>query len=149
MPEGIFDISFGICIIRLFPPFLCRLTSNHLKSLQTPLFLCLTLSHIQTLSDASATDNFWKHCGKREKFLMMSNFSFCQNIQLSFQLYSTKNHMFIDRDFPYFCLNVFKVICCKFSVRVKALINPFPTYNKYEAEDFEKNRGKIMDNRKK
>ena len=34
------------------------------------LFHCFTLSHIQTLSDASAADNFWKHYCKMNKSAM-------------------------------------------------------------------------------
>ena len=30
-------------------------------------YQALTLSHLQTYSDAFAADDFWKHCGKRRK----------------------------------------------------------------------------------
>ena len=36
----------------------------------------LTLYSIDTHFDASTTDSFWKHGGKKEKLLVTSNFSF-------------------------------------------------------------------------
>ena len=40
----------------------------------------LTLYSIDAHFDASATDSFWKHCGKKEKLLVTSNFSFSHNV---------------------------------------------------------------------
>ena len=61
----------------------------------------------------SQTDAFcsrWllKTLWQKGKFLKTSNFSFCQN--------DFNNLTFIYRDFLYFCLGDFKVVCCSFAV---------------------------------
>ena len=47
---------------------------------------------------------------QKEKLFKTSNFSFCQNVFNYFH-----NHIFICSDFQYFCLEVFKVVCYRFS----------------------------------
>ena len=53
----------------------------------------------------------------KEKMLMMSNFSFCQNI---FRLFNDYNHSFMEI-FHTFWLHLFKFVCCRFSVCWKGL----------------------------
>ena len=50
----------------------CTLNEYFLKN------ITLTLYSIDTHFDASTTDSFLKHCGKKEKLLVTSNFSFFQ-----------------------------------------------------------------------
>ena len=42
-------------------------------------FKGLTLSHVKMPSDTSAEDDFWKKILQKEKLLILSNFSFCNN----------------------------------------------------------------------
>ena len=74
---------------------------------------------IQTLSDTSAADAFWKHCDKRRNCWKWAIFLFAT-------IFSTfcSNHTFIYRDFPVFCKHAFKVGCCRFVVCGKGLNSP-------------------------
>ena len=82
--------------------------------------LFLTLPHI---------DAFWRICSRRflkiswqkKKLLKKSNFSFCHNVFTFF----FSNYTYNSRDFPYFWVDIFKVICCRFSVCGKGLIEVF------------------------
>ena len=78
----------------------------------------LILYHILTLSDASAADDFWKHCGKGRN---------CSKREISpfVTMFTTFciNYTFIYRDFQFFCQLAFKVICCRFAVCGKGLIS--------------------------
>ena len=67
--------------------------------------ICLTLSHIQMFSDTSAADD-------------VSNFLLCKHI---FQIFSTIIFSFFSfiKNFPYVCIDVFKVFCCRFVVCLK------------------------------
>ena len=47
---------------------------------------------------------------QKEKLIMMSNFLFCHKSAI---IKLINNYTFIYRDFQYFCLDVFKVVCCK------------------------------------
>ena len=55
---------------------------------------------------------FWKHCDKKEKLLMMSNFTILPQY---FQLLASIM-FFVWRDIPIFSLNKFKAVCCRFVV---------------------------------
>ena len=69
----------------------------------------LILYHIHTLDDASASDDFWKHCGNRIK----CSFSFYHNVFI--------NPTLIYRLFLYFCLKIFNVVCYRCVVCCKWL----------------------------
>ena len=73
-----------------------------------PQVIGLTLSHMQTLSVASAVDDFWKH---NEQFLLLP---------LCFQLFSIIK-LSLTEIFYKFVLDVFKVICSRFVVCGKGL----------------------------
>ena len=56
--------------------------------------------------DTFVASSFFKTIWQKEKLLRTSNFSFCHNVSTLFSY----------RDFLYFGLNVYKVICCRFVV---------------------------------
>ena len=68
---------------------------------------------------------------------MMSSFSFCYNVFNSFHFFFISickiHHLwnmaknFIYRDFPYFCIDDFKVVCCRFIVYRKGFKVGSPT----------------------
>ena len=111
----------------------------------------LNFSHMQTHFKTSAAESFWKQGGKREmsfchniwypfpvtyrrilthlqqttflktlwqkeKLLKKSNISYCHNV---FTFFS--NYTFNYRDFPYYWVDAFKVVCCRFVVCGKGL----------------------------
>ena len=85
---------------------------------------CLTLSHIQTFSDTCKRlllKTLWqKKIAQNEQFLLLPH---------CFQLYSIIKVSFIEI-FQIVSLNNFKVICCRFLVCWKGImqgISPFPT----------------------
>ena len=69
-----FNIGYVLSKSRFTRPNL-RKTCYHSR----PHF-CLTLSLIQTLSNASAADGFLKTQWQKKKLLKTSNFSFCHNV---------------------------------------------------------------------
>ena len=71
----------------------------------------LILSHIQTFSDTSAADDFWKHCQK-EKFLKLSTIS---PFVTMFSILSS-NYIIICIYFLCLFLDVDKVVGCRFVV---------------------------------
>ena len=82
----------------------------------------LSLSHIQEFSDASAADNFWKHCDKSRNCPKQAISSFAT---ICSTLYS--NYTYIYRAFPCFCQEIFNVICCIFCVCGKGLTEVYST----------------------
>ena len=68
--------------------------------------------------DVSAADIFWKHCDKRRNCSKqaISPFATIFSISLSNNTYNCKM-------FPYFWVDIFNVICCRFAVCGKGLIN--------------------------
>ena len=68
----------------------------------------------QTNFDATAAGVFWKHCSKRRN----SSSWAILNLLSPQGLYPL-----ISRDFIYFCLEVFKVVCCRVHVCGKRLSN--------------------------
>ena len=57
-------MDYGICILKISCTF------------HAPHFCKLTLSHIQTFSDASAADDFWKHVTIADLFVWAKNLKF-------------------------------------------------------------------------
>ena len=90
-----------------------------LKTLWKDRLFVLTLSHIQMFSDAPATD-FWKHCGKWRNCSSWAISPFATMFSTLFN-----NLVFLYSYFPLFCIDVFKVICCRFAVCGKELRNSF------------------------
>ena len=66
----------------------------------------------------SPIDAFWHICSRwllktswqKKKLLKTSNFFFCHN---GFNFFF-RNYTLIYRDFPYFWVDIFKVVCCRF-----------------------------------
>ena len=86
----------------------------------TSVIIELTLSVIYTLSDAFAAEDFWKHweIAQNEQCVLLPNYvQHCSVIMLSFI------------DLPYFCLDVYKVVCCRFVVCGKGLRLVYPNVN--------------------
>ena len=79
----------------------------------------LTLSHINTLSNASAVDNFWKHCDNKRNCSKQAISPFATMFLTFFQYIVIIT--FIYRGFPCYCLGNFKVVCCRFVVCGKGL----------------------------
>ena len=78
----------------------------------------MTLVHIKTLSDALAADNnYWKHCDKSKNYSKQVTSSFATIFSTPFNKY-----IIIYRDFLYYCLDVFKDVCCYLVVCGKGLI---------------------------
>ena len=96
------------------------------KWLDSIVVWCLLAYDLLWLNSFPHTDAFWRLCNVRllktlwqkEKLLKTSNLSFCYNV---FNFFSS-NYTFIFGDFPWFCLDVFKVVCCGFVVCGKGLI---------------------------
>ena len=74
------------------------------------------------LLGASAVDD-WKHCGKRRNCSKQVISSFATIFCTSFS-----NIIYIFRDFPRFCLDVIKVVCCKFVIYGKREIARFEQF---------------------
>ena len=70
-----------------------------------------------TYFDPSATDNFLKHCGKRE----IANYEQFLHVQQR-KSSPLNKHTFIKRDISYFGIDVFKDVCCRLVVHGKGLI---------------------------
>ena len=74
-------------------------------------FKLLTLSHIQTVSDAWAAKDFWKQCGKKRNCSLWA----LSHSATIFSLHKFKNYSYIYRDFSWFC-HMFSIrllqICC-------------------------------------
>ena len=84
-------------------------------------------TELQTLSDASVADDCWTHC---EQFLHFQPFPSYRRIlthlkQTTFENIVTQGEIaqIQYRDFPYFCLEVFKVVCYRFAACGKGLYN--------------------------
>ena len=76
-------------------------------------YFSLTLSHIYTLSDASAADVFWYHCGKKRRI--------CSTLSVNFyQLLSQIKLSFIENFYIFDLMNS-KVVCCRYVVCGKEL----------------------------
>ena len=76
----------------------------------------LTFSYIQRLFEASAADGFWKHCDKRRNCSKQAISPFATMFSTFFS-----NYTFIYWYCPSFCLDIFRVVGCRFVVCRKGL----------------------------
>ena len=74
---------------------------------------CITHKQKAKTSDASPSDDIWKHCVKRRKFAISP---FATVFPTPFS-----NNTYYFCGFPYLFPNVFKVICCRYVLCVKGL----------------------------
>ena len=81
----------------------------------------LTHSHLKLLADASAADDFSKHCDKRRNCSKQAISPFAT----TFFQFSKQLHTLIYRDFLCFCPYVSKVLCCRFVTRMCEKVDPF------------------------